>query len=256
MWAMRWGSSTGQQDGLALLHRPVEEPHRIAHIGADQLPVLQKLVVQRLHVQGGLVVQVLEQDVLHLYGAAQPLPETVLVKQVAHLDARFGVLVRIEGGNTALGGAEGFAAQTLLLIPVLEDVVGHQQLGPLGHDEVGGGHPLAGDLLQLRRQFGRVQRHPVADDVGDVRVENAGRQDVQGETPIVVDDGVARIGPALEAHHHVRRLGQQIGDLALALVAPVGPYDRFYHKNTSAPGIRSQFPWSALSGAHCGPMAQ
>ena len=74
---------------------------------------------------------------------------------------------------------------------------------------------------------------------------------MQSETPIVIDDGVARVGSALEAHHHIGGLGQQIDDLALALVAPVCPYNRFYHDNPSAPGFAAagRLP----SPAHGGP---
>ena len=252
-----------QQHGLAVLQRLVEEAHRVAHIGPDQLPALQQLAVQRLRIQGGLVVQVLKQDVFQLHRPAEPLPEPVFVKEVAYLNARLGVFIRVKGGDAALGGAEGLPPQPLLLIPVLKDVVGHEQLGPLGHDEAGGGHAPAGHVLKFRRQLGHVQRHPVPDDIGNMGIEGARGQDVQGETPVVVDDGVARVGPPLEAHHHVGSLRQQVGDFTLALVAPVGPYNRFYHfkylcgrDSQPAPG------WSALSvrrfhynRLHAGPQA-
>ena len=63
---------------------------------------------------------------------------------------------------------------------------------------------------------------------------------MQGEPAIVVDDGVAGVGPALKADDHVGLPGQHIGYLALALVAPVGAYNRFYHIVTSGDGIRSR----------------
>ena len=207
----------------------MEKAHRIAHIGPDQLPAVQKLVVQRLCIQSGLVVQVLEEDVFHLHSAAEPLPQPVFVKKVAYLDARLSVLIGVKGSDAALGGAESPSPQPLLLIGVLKDMVGHEQLGPLGHDEVGGRHTLAGHVLQLSCQLGHVQGHPVADDIGDMGIENAGGQNVQGKAPVVVNDGVACVGPPLEAHHHIGGLRQQVGDLTLALVAPVGPYNRFYH---------------------------
>ena len=175
------------------------------------------------------MVQVLEQDVLDGQRGGEPLHQAVLVEQVADLNADLSILVGVEGRNAALGRAEGLASQPLLLIGILERMVGHEQLGPLRDDEVGGGNALVGDGAQLVHQLADVQRHAVADDVGDVGIERAGRQGVQGEAAAVIDDGVAGIGAALEADDDVRALSQHIGDLALALVAPVGAYDRFYH---------------------------
>ena len=60
-------------------------------------------------------------------------------------------------------------------------------------------------------------------------IKNAGRKDVQGKLPIIVDDGVARIAPSLEADDDIRLLCQHIGDLAFSLVAPVGSYDCSNH---------------------------
>ena len=134
----------------------MEEAHRVAHIGPNQLPAVQKLMIQRLGVQHRLMVQVFKQDVLHLHGPAQPLPQPVLVKQVAHLNARLGILIRIEGRDAALGGAKRLAAQALLLIPILEHVIGHEQLGPLRHDQVGGGHALLHNAAQLVHQLDHV----------------------------------------------------------------------------------------------------
>ena len=56
---------------------------------------------------------------------------------------------------------------------------------------------------------------------------------MQRKAAIVVDNGVAGVRSALEADDHIGLLGQQIGDLALSLVAPVRAYDCFYHTVTS-----------------------
>ena len=95
------------------------------------------------------------------------------------------------------------AAQALLFVGVLEDVIGHEQLGPLRDDQVGGGYPGVQQAGQFIGELADVQGDPVADDVGDVRVEHARRQGVQGEAAIIIDDGVPRIGAALEADDDV-----------------------------------------------------
>ena len=227
----------------------MDKAHRVPHIGADLLPQGEELLHELVHAQGGLVVQVLKEHVLDGQGGLQTLPQPVLVEEVAHLNADLGVLVRIEGGDAALGGAEGLAAQALLLIGVLEHVVGHENLGPLGDDQVGGGHSLIGEGVELVHQLADVQSQAVADDVGDMGVKHAGRERMQGEAALIVDDGVAGVGAALIADDHVGGLRQHISDLALALVAPVGAYDRFYH-NVLPPetGIRNRLGGFALSG--------
>ena len=165
-----------------------------------------------------------------------------LLEEVADLDADLGVLVRVEGGDAALGGAEGVAAQAGFLIGVLEDVIGQQELGPLRHDQVGGGDPGLLQGGELLRQLVDVQGHAVADDVGDVPIEHPGGQGVQGKAAVVVDDGVPCIGAPLEADHDVRLLCQKVGDLSLAFVAPVGAYDCFYHRNSSSKHKKTAHP--------------
>ena len=98
---------------------------------------------------------------------------------------------------------------------------------------LGAGTPGVQQAGQFIGELADVQGDPVADDVGDVRVEHARGQGVQGEAAIIIDDGVPRIGAALEADDDVGRLRQQIGDFPLAFVAPVGADDRFYHRNPS-----------------------
>jgi len=42
---------------------------------------------------------------------------------------------------------------------------------------------------------------------------------------VLIDDGVTSIVAALEADDHIRLLRQEVRDLALAFVAPLGPDD-------------------------------
>ena len=129
-------------------------------------------------------------------------------------------------------------------------MVGHEDLGALIHDDMGRGDAAVSQALQLGEELRHVQGHAVADDVDGVGVEHAGGELVQGKLPIVADDGVTRVRAALEADDHVGLLGQEIGDLALALVAPVGAYDCFYHRVSSCPqgfarGRRPPLPFPA-----------
>jgi hypothetical protein len=53
-------------------------------------------------------------------------------------------------------------------------------------------------------------------------VQDARRDQVQDGLLAIDDQRVAGVVPALEAHHGIRPLGEQVDDLALALVTPLG----------------------------------
>ena len=190
-------------------------------------------------VQRRLVVQPGNDGVFQGAHLFQPLLQQRVVEQFTQLEADFRVLVGVEGADAGLGGAERLVAQTLLLIGVQQHVIGHQHLTPLGDQQPGGRHARVLHCFQLGDQLTDVQGHAAGDDVGGFGGEDAGREGVQSEAAEIVDDGVARVGPALEADDHVGLLRQQVGDFALALVAPVGAYNCFYHtyKNLRGPGF-------------------
>ena len=85
--------------------------------------------------------------------------------------------------------------------------------------------PLAVERVELGQQHAGVDHHPVADDRRDVVVEDAARHQLEGEGLAVDHDGVAGVVAALVADDHLHLLGQEVGELALALVAPLGPDD-------------------------------
>ena len=63
---------------------------------------------------------------------------------------------------------------------------------------------------------------------------------MQREFAVIVDDGMACVGAALESDNNIGGFREQIGHFALSLVAPVCAYDCFHHNNTSANGIRNR----------------
>ena len=58
------------------------------------------------------------------------LPQTVLMEKVTDLNANLSIFIRIEGSDPAFGRTKGMASQPFLFIGILQDMVGHQQLGP------------------------------------------------------------------------------------------------------------------------------
>ena len=85
--------------------------------------------------------------------------------------------------------------------------------------------PARSQLAHLLEQRLRRQHHAVADEAGHVVVQDAGGNQPQDGLLAVDDQRVAGVVAALEAHHAGDAVGQQIDDLALAFVAPLGADD-------------------------------
>ena len=81
--------------------------------------------------------------------------------------------------------------------------------------------PAAREHVQLRDQRRRVDDHAGADDRGDMRIEHPGRDEMELEDLVTRDDRMARVVPALVADDHRHLLGEEVGGLALPLVAPL-----------------------------------
>jgi hypothetical protein len=79
--------------------------------------------------------------------------------------------------------------------------------------------------LELLEEARDVDDTAAADDVDAVGVHEAGGQDVKVVGDAVGDDGVARIVTTLGAAADLRLVGENIGELALAFVAPLGAED-------------------------------
>jgi hypothetical protein len=79
--------------------------------------------------------------------------------------------------------------------------------------------------VELADQRRRVDDDAAPDDRGDVRVEHARWHEVELEDLVAADDGVAGVVAALVADDHRDLLGEEIGRLALALVAPLEAHD-------------------------------
>ena len=69
------------------------------------------------------------------------------------------------------------------------------------------------------------------------------------KSSVFINNCVARIGTALKANNDISFGSKHIGNFTLALIAPVGAYDRFDHVVTSGPGIRNHIGYDfAFSG--------
>ena len=102
------------------------------------------------------------------------------------------------------------------------------------------GQALLGEAVGLGEEGDGVDDHPVAEDAGLARMDDARRDEVQCVGLVADAHRVARVVAALIARDDVEALGQEIDDLALALVAPLRADndDDFAHSGQ----------WSVVSG--------
>ena len=78
--------------------------------------------------------------------------------------------------------------------------------------------------LNLFKQFGCRQHHPIADVALDAGAHDATWDQVQGGFDAIDDQGVTSVVAALKTHHALGAFGEPINQLALALVAPLGTH--------------------------------
>ena len=216
-----------EQHVLARLQRVVDEAHGVGDHRLDPGRVHVEVVAGDLVGRQREAVVDLGQDlVLLLHHQVELLAEDLRVEEVLHPQADAGGLVGVGGADAALGRAELVAAEEPLAHAVELLVVRHDQVGVAAHPQAGGGVDAPGlEAVDLVEEHLGVDDDAVADDVDDLRVEDAARDQLEGVGLPVDDDGVAGVVAALVADDHRHLLGEEVGQLALALVPPLGSHD-------------------------------
>ena len=161
----------------------------------------------------------------------QLLPQDARIEQVLDPDADPGDLVAVRRADAAPGGPDPGRAQVALDDAVQRPVVRHDQVGVGREQQPRTGHPALGQPVDLGEQHLRVDDHAVADHRNAAWGEHPGRHQVQRELPAIRENHrVARVVAALIPHDIVDPLTEQVRDLALALVAPLGAdeHDRWH----------------------------
>ena len=145
------------------------------------------------------------------------------VGEVADADAAPGDLVFVGRPDAARRRADLPLAAPRLGQQVEVAVVRQDQVRLVADEEPRADvDAVSRQLVDLGEQRGRIDDDAVADDAGDARMQDARRDEVQDELGAVDVDGVAGVVSALIARDDVETRRQQIDDLALAFIAPLG----------------------------------
>ena len=98
------------------------------------------------------------------------------------------------------------------------------------------------ESVDLVEQHLEVDHDTVADDRDAAGAEDAAGQQVQGVLLVADHDGVAGVVAAVELHDVVDPATEQVGGLAFALVAPLGPDDHNCRHGIAPPSTRATSP--------------
>ena len=215
-----------EQDVRAPFEGVVQEAHRVGHHRGDaggQLVEVQAAdVVGR---QRQAVVDLGQDLVLLLQDDVELLAEDLGVEEVLDPQSDPRRLVGVGGPDAPLGGAQLVLAEVPLRQLVELVVVGHDQVRIAADQELRRVDGLGLQHVDLGQEDGGVDHDAVPDHRGDVGVQDAARHQLEGEGLPVHHDGVPGVVAALVADDHLHLLGQEVGELALALIPPLGPDD-------------------------------
>ena len=205
-------------------------PHQFRGVGdvlLEAMAVGQVLLGHRVQVERRVLLEWPQRQALGLHRGDDLLLQDLLVEQVLHADSQPRGLIRVAGADAAAGRADLAAAEFRLAGRVQQQVVGHDQVGVRGDPQAAHVDAPRAQAVELLDQDLRVDHHAVADHAALARVEDPGGDQVQLPLDLPAHDRVPGVVAALEAHDRARALGEQIGDLALPLVAPLGADDDY-----------------------------
>ena len=214
-----------EEDVAAVVEHVPGEAGGVGDVLLDAVPVGQVGVGHRLQVELRRLGERAQREPLGLHREHDLLLQDLLVEQVLHADAQARGLVGVAGADAAARGADLELAQPRLARRVEHQVVGHDQVR-VGADAQPGEVDAAGaQVVELAGEHLRVDHDAVADRAQLAGVEDPGGDQVEGPLLALAHDRVPGVVAALEADHEIDVLGQEVDDLALALVAPLGAHD-------------------------------
>ena len=165
----------------------------------------------------------LQQEVVVLEELPQPRLEMPGIREVADAHGPARDLVLVGGPDAAAGRADLAVPARPFARAIDQRVRGqHQRAERTDRKSLEDGHAARRQHVGLRQQ--RIERDDdaIADEAAHALAQDARGNERQHGLHAVDDERVAGIVAALEARDAGDALGQEVDDLALALVAPLG----------------------------------
>ena len=181
------------------------------------------LLVHLLGVEGLGAEERVGDGVLLVAGVVDVRAQERGVEQVDDAEAVAVHLVFVGGADAAAGGADLCAAGGVLGGELDHAVVGQDDLGAVGDEELAVDRQAGVlELLDLVEEGHGVEHDAVADDAFAAGAEDSAGDELEDELFAGDDDGVAGVVAAGVAGDDVELLRQDVDDLAFAFIAPLG----------------------------------
>ncbi len=214
-----------EQDVVAAPQGVLDEPRRVGDVRTKPITPGDGLVDELVGPEGPTAPMRREQEVLVGQDVLELGPAQPAVEQVLHPEADAPGPIGIGRADPPPRRADLAVAEPRFHGPVEGDVVRHDHVGRGADADAARVDPPRRESVELADQRRRVDHDSAADDRRDVRVQDPRRHQVELEDLVAADDRVAGVVAALVADDHRDLLGEEVGGLALALVAPLQPDD-------------------------------
>ncbi len=149
------------------------------------------------------------------------------VEEIDDAEAVTVDLVLVSRADAATGGADGLASGCGLGCELDHAVVGQDDLGAVGDEQLairatGDGQACLAQFFDFAKEGCGVEDDTIADDSSAAGAQDAAGDELQHVFFAVNDDGVTGVVASSIAGDHIELLGEDVDDLTLAFVAPLG----------------------------------
>ncbi|MNG62431.1 hypothetical protein D3C79_206340 [compost metagenome] len=215
-----------EHDVFAGATQVVQLSGNVEHQRLEQLSVFLALGQGLFELDGRLFVVTNQHEVVVIHQLTQLVFEARHVQQVANTQATTSNLVFVRRADAATGGTDLQLATGLFTGLVQRHVEGQdQRAGRADTQTLAHRYAFLFQLGDLAQQGVRCNHHAVADQALHAFAQHARRDQVQHGLLTVDHQGVASVVATLVAHYGGSMFGQQINDLAFALITPLGAQD-------------------------------
>ena len=138
------------------------------------------------------------------------------------------ILIGVERRNTLLCGTVLFIFQPCLFQAVQFPMPGKKQRCPVADLKLirCNINALGSHFFDLPDKVFHIECDTVSQDIKFTFTKDAGRKQMQGKLPVLVDHGVSGVTASLKAYDDIILFRQQVDHTALSFIAPVDPNDR------------------------------
>ena len=228
-----------EQHVLAAAKRGLDQPRRVVEVRLEPLAPAGGALDERLDLEGVRAHRA-EDQVLVRQRAGDALAQDRTIEQVLHAQPQSPRPVAIRRADATSRRPHLRARQPRLVRLIQGHVVRHDHVRAATDPDAVRRDAARGEHVELGDEGHGIDHDAVADERRDVRVEHTRRRQLELEDLVAAHDGVPGVVAALVAHDHGGLLGQEIGRLALALVAPLQPDDHRSRHQRLVPRIRSR----------------